>query len=331
MVATKRTAGTRQTEVANKPDATREIVDWFDQFLNHNNPHQMANNVLDAKSDWAKVLEDSRSQHDVMTQFRYVAPDGIEAMVCDHVVQRHFMRERSKAGFGENDSPVRKFVQSPRNILVARGVVSVSMKVPDFMPEQAGLGEQLRVGVGQALIRAANFVFKENFTMSEMTWFREFLRAFSDSRKLGNIHVREITYLPFWSLYRASVFHDMVRDLTGLKKITLGISLPNALEEQDASDESPSRFMSYADFETKTNLDFFYGTMIKEMVLVSAPMSEFLSRAEKDTMKHQGGEWLIGLRNHLRAGFANAKKGSVQVSVDLDDQWDKVGMSMVVD
>jgi hypothetical protein len=35
------------------------------------------------------------------------------------------MRERSKTGFGENDSPMRKFVQSPRNILVARGVASV--------------------------------------------------------------------------------------------------------------------------------------------------------------------------------------------------------------
>jgi hypothetical protein len=132
-----------------------------------------------------------------MKQFRHGAPVEIKAIVCDHVVQQHFMRERSKTGFGENDSPMRKFVQSPRNILVARGVASASKMVPDFMPEQTSLGEQLRIEVGQALIRAVNFVFTENFTMSEMTWFREFLKAFSDNRKLGDVHVREVTFLPF--------------------------------------------------------------------------------------------------------------------------------------
>jgi hypothetical protein len=51
MVAAKGTAGTRQKEAANKPDVMHAIVSWFDQFLSHANPHQMANDVLDAKSD----------------------------------------------------------------------------------------------------------------------------------------------------------------------------------------------------------------------------------------------------------------------------------------
>jgi hypothetical protein len=123
----------------------------------------------------------------------------------------------------------------------------------------------------------------------------------------------------------------MLRDMTGLKKVTIGISLRKALAEQEASDKSPPRFISYTDFATQMNLDFFYGTTIEEMWLVSVPMCEYLSRAKKDIIKHQGSEWLIGLRNHLRAGFANANKGSVKVSVNLDDQWEKVGMTMIVD
>ena len=306
-------------------DALDKILDVFQNIVRA--PEASWSTVLNLQANAGKYMRmvDMVRSSDVLEK-RTVSATTPHQKVAEHFV---FLHSQSP-DVGKRDGPLKKFVQTTKDIILARGVLDPSLECSSLLPFECRNDQSSISTLGAHWLEQANFIFAAPYLehwmndQTELDYFKNLVQRISTPNTNGWDRIRTLTIPGFcrkWGV-KARDYVGLLMDCIDLKKLVLGIEFYYLALSVPAHNETDKyRFPDVETWYRGTKLDSFFlrhHLPLQELTLVKGNNPSWINVTAPDA-----GHWLSSFAKLIKSDLVAAGHLGVRVMVDHQENWDE--------